>query len=149
MRYTCQVEIAVPRARVLELMTDGDRAAEWMPGLVSYQAVEGERGQPGSVSELRFDGVPGSGQMYEKVTRRDDSHYDLVYLLGPVRNEALNTFTDVDGGTLWSAEHVFHLPPGMAEGMGPDGQKAFEQNTQKSMDTFRAWCEETAREANA
>lgn len=144
MRYTCQIQIAAPRARVLELMTNAGRTAEWMPGLVSYRAVEGERGRPGSISELRFEGMPGDGKLVEKVTRLDDEHYDLVHLIGPVRNEVLNTFTDNDGGTLWSAEHVFHLPPGMAEGMGPDGQKAFERNTENSMGTFKAWCEANA-----
>lgn len=145
MQYTCEVEIAASRARVLELMTDGDRASEWMPGLVHYRALQGERGMPGSVSELRFDGVPGSGEMIEKVERRDEEGYDLVYLLGPVRNVNHNSFTDLpDGGTRWSAEHIFHLPPGMLEGLGEQGQTAFRQNTQRSMETFKAWCEANA-----
>ncbi|MEL4358783.1 MULTISPECIES: SRPBCC family protein [unclassified Luteococcus] len=145
MTYTCRVEIAAPRARVLELMTDGDRAAEWMPGLVSYRAIEGERGTPGSVSELRFDGVPGPGEMIEKVERRDAEHHDVVYLLGPVRNVVHNTFVELpDGGTRWAAEHIFHLPPGMLEGIGEQGQAAFRQNTQGSMETFKTWCEANA-----
>lgn len=147
MEYTCRMDIAVPRARVIELMTDGDRAGEWMPGLVSYVATVGERGEEGSTSQLDFVGMPGSDEaqsMLEKVERRDDAHYDTVYLLGPVRNEAFNTFTDVDGGTHWEAHHVFHLPPGMREGMGPGGAEGLRANTQRSMETFKQWCEANA-----
>lgn len=145
MEYTCEVEIFVARARVVELMADGDRAAEWMPGLASYRAVEGERGRPGSVSELRFDGLPGSGEMIEKVERRDEEHFDVVYLLGPVRNVVHNRFVELpDGGTCWTAEHIFHLPPGMLEGIGEQGQTGFRTNTQRSMETFKAWCEANA-----
>lgn len=145
-QYTCEVTIAVPRGRVIELMTDGDRAHEWMAGLASYEAAEGERGQAGSTSELRFQGVPGADRMamVEKVVRRDDEHYDTVHLLGPVRNEANSTFVDVDGGTLWIAEHTFLMPPGMEEGMGDQGAAAFRANTQNSMEAFKAWCEANA-----
>ncbi|MGO4956877.1 SRPBCC family protein [Luteococcus sp. Sow4_B9] len=151
MQYSCVVDIHAPRARVIELMTDGDRAAEWMAGLVSYRAVQGERGQPGSVSELHFEGVPGSGEMIEKVEFRDDARYDVVYLLGPVRNLNQNSFTDLPvsddlphGGTRWTADHVFHLPPGMLEGLGEQGQAAFRANTQASMEAFKRWCEANA-----
>jgi len=143
MRYTCQVELELPRSRVLELMTDPARAAEWMPGLESYTAVQGQAGRPGSVSELRFSGVPGQGLLVEKVERSDEHHHDVVHLVGPVRNETRNTFTDLPGGgTSWVAEHVFHLPPGMAQGLGPIGEQAFRENTQRSMETFKRWAEQ-------
>ncbi len=147
MQYTCEIEIAVPRARVIELMTDGDRASEWMGGLVSYEAIVGERGQAGSTSELVFAGMPGTDApqtMIEKVERRDDEHHDVVYLLGPVRNENRNTFSDVDAGTLWVADHVFMMPPGMEQGLGAPGAAAFKANTQRSMGSFKGWCEANA-----
>ncbi|WP_420176688.1 SRPBCC family protein [Luteococcus sp. OSA5] len=136
--------IAVPRERVLELMTDPQRAPEWQAGLARHEQVQGEPGRPGSVSKLHFDNVPGDGVMIEKVERRDAHSLDCVYLLGPVRNESHSTFHDVDGGTEWLAEHVFLLPPGMAEGIGEQGQQAFRANTQGSMEQFKAWCEANA-----
>ena len=152
MHYSCQVDIATTRDWVLALMTDPQRAHEWQPGLERYESVEGERGRPGSVSRLHFAGAPGDGVMTERVETLDESSYDVVYLLGPVRNENHNTFTDLPadaattgGGTRWLAEHVFHLPPMMLDHMGPGGQDAFRANTQRAMETFRDWCEANAR----
>ncbi|MEL4503437.1 SRPBCC family protein [Luteococcus sp. H138] len=145
MQYTCEVEIAAPRARVLALMTDPERAAEWQPGLERHVTLQGERGSAGSVNELHFANTPGDGVMIEKIERITDDALDVVYLLGPVRNVAHHGFTELpDGGTRWSAEHIFHLPPGMLEGLGEQGQAAFRQNTQRSMETFQAWCEANA-----
>ena len=99
MHYSCQVDIATTRDRVLALMTDPQRAHEWQPGLERYESVEGERGRPGSVSRLHFAGAPGDGVMTERVETLDESSYDVVYLLGPVRNENHNSFTDLPDTT--------------------------------------------------
>ncbi|GAA1391477.1 SRPBCC family protein [Luteococcus peritonei] len=151
MHYSCQVDIAVPRARVVELMTDPERAHEWQPGLERYESVEGERGRPGSVSRLVFAGAPGEGTMTEQVHHLDEGSYEVTYLLGPVRNVNRNEFTQIEagdalpqGGTRWLADHVFHLPPGMLEQMGGQGEQAFRANTQRAMETFRTWCEANA-----
>ncbi|GEM_PF-3822373 len=142
MHYVCQVEIAAPVARVVELMTDFDRASEWITGLRSNGTVKGERGRPGSINELRFDGVPGDGVMLEHVMRVEATEFEVVYRLGPVRNANVNRFEDVgEGCTRWVADHVFDFPPGMAQGLGPDAVEGFRTNTQHAMEGFRTWCE--------
>ncbi len=145
MHYVCQVEIAAPVARVVELMTDFDRAPEWTSGLRSHDTVKGERGRAGSVNELRFDGVPGDGVMVEHVVRVEATEFEVIYRLGPVRNANVNRFEDVgEGRTRWIADHVFEFPPGMEQGLGPDAVEGFRTNTQHAMEGFRTWCEANA-----
>jgi len=145
MHYVCEVEIAAPVARVVELMTDFDRAPEWTSGLRSHDTVKGERGRAGSVNELRFDGVPGDGVMVEHVVRVEEREFEVVYRLGPVRNANVNRFEDVgEGRTRWIADHVFDFPPGMEQAMGAQVVDGFRSNTQNSMEGFRAWCEANA-----
>lgn len=145
MKYACEVEIAAPRERVVALMTDFDRAPEWITGLVSNTTVKGERGQAGSVNELRFEGVPGDGLMIEHVMRVEPTEFEVVYRLGPVRNVNVNRFDDLgDGRTRWTAEHLFEFPPGMEQQMPADAEQGFRANTQNSMEGFKAWCEANA-----
>lgn len=145
MHYVCEVEIAAPIERVVELMTDFDRASEWITGLRSNGTVKGERGRPGSINELRFDGIPGDGVMLEHVMRVEPTEFEVVYRHGPVRNVNVNRFDDLgDGRTRWTADHVFEFPPGMEQGLGPDAVEGFRTNTQHAMEGFRTWCEANA-----
>lgn len=145
MHYECEIEIAADKARVVELMTDFDRAPEWISGLRENPTVKGERGRAGSVNELRFDNVPGDGVMVEHVVRVTDDEFEVVYRLGPVRNVNVNRFEDLgQGRTRWVADHVFEFPPGMEQGMGPEAVQGFRANTRHAMSGFASWCEANA-----
>ena len=54
MKYDVEIEIDLSRDRVVELFSDPDNMAKWQEGLVSFELLDGELGQPGTTSKLRY-----------------------------------------------------------------------------------------------
>ena len=54
MKYSVDIEIDLPRARVVELFDNPDNLKHWQPGLVSFEAISGVPGEPGGRSRLRY-----------------------------------------------------------------------------------------------
>ena len=54
MNYINQIDINLPRARVVELFDNTENLKEWMPGLVLFETFEGQPGKPGAKSKMEF-----------------------------------------------------------------------------------------------
>jgi len=52
--YTVSIDIELPRERVIELFDDPDNLVKWQPGLLSFERISGEPGQPGARSKLTY-----------------------------------------------------------------------------------------------
>ncbi|MFQ5507583.1 MAG: SRPBCC family protein [Planctomycetota bacterium] len=50
--YTVEVDIDLPRERVIELFDNADNLYKWQPGLQSFEHLSGEPGQPGASSRM-------------------------------------------------------------------------------------------------
>ena len=48
MKYTTQVEINLPRKRVIELFDNSENLKKWQEGLISFDHIEGEAGKEGA-----------------------------------------------------------------------------------------------------
>ncbi len=48
MKYTCELIVNLPRQRMIELFDNPDNMHKWQPGLVSFEHLSGESGQPGA-----------------------------------------------------------------------------------------------------
>ena len=55
MKYSSELDIELPRQRVIELFDDPENLPKWQPGLRSFELVDGEEGQPGAKSRLVYD----------------------------------------------------------------------------------------------
>ena len=54
MKYTTEVEINLPRAKVIELFDNPENLNKWQTGLVSFEHTEGEPGKEGAKSQLKY-----------------------------------------------------------------------------------------------
>ena len=59
MKFTCETTIARARDDVAALWADDNRLAEWQPGFVHLQHLDGEPGQPGARSRIRLETTAG------------------------------------------------------------------------------------------
>ena len=62
--------VNVPRERFIELVTAPDNVAQWLDGLLSFEASSGLPGQDGATSQLTFKRGRGTMEMIEAIVRR-------------------------------------------------------------------------------
>jgi len=141
MRYTVEVVIDAPRAKVAELLVDSSRFGEWMSGFESYRVIEGAAGHTGAKAQLRAVEGKRVFDMTEVVECNElPDRYVAVYETQGVWNRVANRFA-VAGyhTTRWTAEYEFRftgtkkllaLVPG-----------AFKSQTRKDMEAFRVFAE--------
>ena len=68
--YTVEIEIDLPRGRVIELFDNPDNLVKWQTGLQSFEPVSGEPGQPGAVSKLVYRNGKRKFELFETVIER-------------------------------------------------------------------------------
>lgn len=71
MKFTREIVIDLPRGRVIEVFLDRDNMAKWQEGLLSFEHVSGEPGQPGAKSRLVYEHRGQDVEMIETVTSRN------------------------------------------------------------------------------
>ena len=142
MNYTCETIIRLPRQRVIELFDNPDNLKEWMPGLVSFEHISGNPGQPGAVSRLVFQLGKRKMVMTETVkVRRLPDEFTGTYDMNGVYNEVKNFFAETqEGFTHYKTENYFRFTGIMkifAWMMG----STFRKTSQDYLDRFKAFAE--------
>ena len=143
MRYTNEIEIALPRERVVELFDDVDNLYKWQRGLKSFKHVSGEPGQPGARSEMIFQMGKRTVEMIETIVARDlPDRFSATFDAKGVRNLVENTFEDLDGErTRWVSHNEFQFK-GFMKVMAFLMKGAFPKQSLKFMQDFKAFAEE-------
>jgi carbon monoxide dehydrogenase subunit G len=54
MKYTLNLQIDLPREKVIELFDNTENLKKWQKGLVSFETFEGTPGQAGAKSRLIY-----------------------------------------------------------------------------------------------
>ena len=105
MKYTCEILINLPRAKVIELFDNTENLQKWQPGLLSLTHLEGEPGEEGARSELVYEGRKGDLVMTETIlTKRLPDQFHMDYRARGVYNRNENWFTEKEAGvTLWQS----------------------------------------------
>lgn len=109
MKYTVDVAIDLPRARVIELFDDPDNMPMWQPDLVSFEHESGEPGQPGAKSKLRYKMGKREIEMIETITSRNfPDEFSGTYEAQGVWNSVANRFSEEGPEkTRWTMESEF------------------------------------------
>jgi carbon monoxide dehydrogenase subunit G len=142
MKYTCEVEIELPRARVLELFDNVDNMKHWQPGLVSFTHLEGTPGQVGAKSKLVYAMGSRTVEMIETITERNlPSRFCGTYDAGSCVNHMVNNFDDLGSRTRWTAEAEFIMGSFLMRVMGFLMPGMFKKETQKFMTQFKNFAE--------
>ena len=71
MKYTTTIEIALPRQKVVQLISDPAQMPRWLRGLVLHEPVNGEHGQLGTTSRVVFQIGKRKMEATETITRVD------------------------------------------------------------------------------
>lgn len=143
MKYTTQVEIALPMGQVAELLHSSEDMHRWMEGLKHYESLRGEAGQVGSRNKLVIRAGRREMEMVETVTASDLPHsWTSRYETRGVVNIVTNRLEALDENrTRYTAEQEFrfqHWVPGLMAWLMPG---AFKKQSVKHMNQFKAYAE--------
>lgn len=142
MKYTTEIEIALPRKEVVRLFDSSDNMFKWQEGLKSFDHLEGEPGAEGARSRLVFKGRKGDLEMTETITKRAfPEEFHATYTAKGVYNRMYNYFLDKGAGTTtWRTVSEFKFR-GLMALMAPFMKKAFTSNTLLNMERFKNFAE--------
>ena len=142
MKYNQEIEINLPRNRVIELFDNPDNMSSWQPELVSFENISGTPGQEGAKSRLKYKMGKREVELIETVTRRAlPDEFTGTYETKGVFNRISNFFREVDGQkTIWRAENEFEFS-GMMKMMAMFAPGMFKKQSYKYMQLFKEFAE--------
>ena len=93
MKYTVEREINLARDKVVELLTTPENRRHWQTGFQSHQVIEGEKGEEGTKSLLKFRFGQQIHQLLETLHHVDlPDTYVVSYVSSNSANLSRNTF---------------------------------------------------------
>ena len=70
MKYSNEIEINLPRKKVVELFDNPDNMPKWQEGFVSFEPISGKPGEEGSKATLKYKMGKREVEMVETITKR-------------------------------------------------------------------------------
>jgi len=142
MKYSLEVDINLPREKVIELFNDQDNLGKWQCGLESFEHISGEAGEVGAKSLIKYNMNKRKIEMTETIIKKDlPNEYWFTFEAKGMWNQVDNYFIVVDKNTTkWKIDNEFKgkgilaimlfLMPGM-----------FKKQSLKFMNNFKAFAE--------
>ena len=109
MKYEVEVEINLPRDKVIELFDNPENMKYWQPGLVSFEPISGSPGQVGAKSKLQYKIGKRELEMVETITVNDlPLEFSGTYEAKGVWNHVQNFFIEKGNDkTIWKSVNEF------------------------------------------
>ncbi len=142
--YTVEIEIALPRARVIELFDKTENLFKWQTGLQSFEHLSGEPGQPGARSKLVFQNGKHRIELIETVTERNlPDVINGTYEWAGGKNALRNRFIELGPDrTRWESTCEYRFTSFPLKVMGLLAPGLFRKQNLKFLKNFKAFCEE-------
>lgn len=149
MKYTNEIEINLPRQRVIELFDNAENMKYWQPGLQSYEFISGTPGQEGAKMRLKFLMNNREVEMIETITKRDlPEEFDGIYEAKGVYNIQKNKFVEIGSDkTKWISESEFRFS-GFMKLIGFLFSGSFKKQSQKYLELFKQFAEKQGKKAS-
>ncbi len=142
MRYTVEITINLPRARVIELFDSFENLKKWQEGLQEIEHLSGEPGQPGAKTRLLYDMGRRRVEMVETIISRDlPAEFSGTYDAQGVHNIVRNSFIDQGDSTRWLMDTEFQFSGFMRIMAFFMRRGSFEKQTRQSMQAFKDFAE--------
>lgn len=143
MKYSNQIDIYLPLNRVIELFDNEENLGKWQPGFISFEHLNGEKGQAGAKSKLTYQRGKGQIEMIETITLNELPHrIDLTFEMKGTLNIMSNQFEALDNNsTRWVSDNEFQFSSFMYKIMGWMMPGAFKKQSYKFMENFKAFAE--------
>ena len=150
MKYKLEIEINLPRSKVIELFDNPDNMKHWQPGLVSFEPVSGIPGEVGAKSKIKFKMDKREIDMIETITSRNlPDEFSGTYEAKGIWNEIRNYFHEVDPDkTKWISENEFKGTNLMMKVMLFLMPGAFKKQSLTYMKNFKQFAEGKASTVN-
>lgn len=142
MKYSTEIDVNLPVARVIELFDDPENLKHWQPGLKSFEHLSGTPGQPGAKSKLLFQMGNREIEMIETVTVRNlPQEFSGTYEADGVFNIVKNYFVPIDENrTKYISEQEFQFK-GFMKIMGWLMPGMFKKQSQVFLENFKNFAE--------
>ncbi len=149
MKYSHSIIIELPRNRVIELFDNPDNLAKWQPGLLKFEHLSGEPGQPGAKSRILYQMGKRKTEMIETVVLRElPDKFHGTYEANGVFNIQENYFKEVDeSSTQWTSVSEFKFKSFAMKLIGWLMPGAFKKQSYKFMVYFKEFAEAEGKES--
>jgi hypothetical protein len=146
MKYKIELDIALPRKRVVELFDNPENLKKWQKGLISFETVSGTAGEEGAKSLLKYKMGKREVEMTETIVKRNiPDEFSGIYEAKNVWNEVKNYFKEEGtDNTLWELETEFRFK-GFMKVMATIMPGAFKKQSLKSMNDFKEFAEKEGK----
>lgn len=142
MKYKVEVTIDIPRDKMLILFEDMEFMKKWQNGFESLAHIEGNLGEVGGKSVLKYNSKGKTSEIVETILQKDlPNTFNFLYEAKGVENIANNTFVDLGKETKWIVEHEFKFT-GFMKLMSKLFKGAFIAQTTKDMNSFKYHAEQ-------
>ena len=145
MKYTLDIEIELPRERVIELFDSTENLKKWQPELMSFEHISGEPGQEGAKSKMLYKMSKREVEMVETITKNNlPDEFNGTYEAKGVMNWVNNSFVEEgENKTKWISENEFQFS-GFMKLIGFFMKGSFPKQSYKYMEQFKAFAENEA-----
>lgn len=142
--YTVNIDINLPRDKVIELFDDPDNLYKWQEGLQSFEHISGEPGQPGAKSRLVFKIKNRTLEMTETITaRRLPDAFNGTYEWAGGKNTLDNRFIELSPtSTRWESTCSYTFTSLSMKIMAALFPGMLRKQNMKFLQAFKAFCEE-------
>ena len=142
MEYIYELEINLPRQKVIELFDNTENLYKWQPDPISFEHINGEPGTDGAKSKLVYKMGKREIEMVETITKMNPpEEFSATYEAKGVFNEVLNKFESIEENkTKWIVNNVFKLS-GFMKIFGFFMSGSFRKQTRKYMEQFKEFAE--------
>ena len=142
--YTVEIEIALPRDRVIELFDNPDNLIKWQTGLQSFEPISGDPGQPGAKSKLVYKNGKHTIELIETVTECNlPEEFNGIYEWSGGRNTLRNRFIALGPNrTKWESTCSYQFSSFMLKMMGLFCPGMFRKQNLSFLKNFKAFAEE-------
>ena len=143
MQYTVEIDIDLPRSRVIELFDSTENLYMWQKGLQRFESISGEPGQPGAKSKMVYKMGKRNMELVETITKRDlPDEFHCTYETKGVFNVVTNRFSEAGPDkTRWESENEFRFS-GFMKVIGLLMKGAFPKQSLQYMQDFKAFAED-------
>lgn len=142
MKYSTEVNINLPRQKAIELFDNPDNIPKWQEGLISMELINGNMGESGAVSKLKYKMGKKDIEMIETIIHKNSpKEFHATYEAKGVWNKVENFFTEnEDNTTNWIVVSEFKVK-GFMKLMLLFMPGAFKKQTLKFMNHFKNFAE--------
>jgi len=142
MNYLNQIDIDLPRARVVALFDNPENMKQWMPGLLSFETFEGTPGHAGAKSRMEFQMGKRKIKMIETIVSNNlPDEMEGYYEMNGMKNDIKVSFIEIEPNkTIYISESTYKFT-GVMWLLAPLMKKTFMKTSQDYLERFKKFAE--------